>query len=1017
MSLCEIQFILGTPGTGKTMFILREIRERISTGEKNLYYLVPEQFSLQSERLLLDDTGPPIEVCYANSNHPPKRGDCDTSEAERINWYRNSFEAATQVQVLSFNRLAHRLFSVLGAPKGKHADDLGKQMLLRKVLFETSGELEFFQSVTDKHGFVEELSHTITEMNHYSVSPGDLTARAAHSSPMFAAKLRDTALLLEKYREAVSGRYLLTDETLELLCKKLAQLDKPPQLLDGAFFWVDGFSGFTPQERQVLLHIMKFADKVTFSLTIEDSEVLIFDAPKSTLKKLEKLASQAHAKILPHIYMKENFRHVNAKGLAFYAKNDSGTHDDSESIEIVSATDRYAAVYAAAHCISRLMDENKWKFRDIAILCGDRKHYEKILQTVFDRLKIPLFVDTEIEILSHPLTEMIRAALDIFVRNWNYESVFRFLKTRLTGTPADTIDILENYALANGISSYRWKYSFPNENAECGRNNLLNALSPFENIRADSVDTVENFSRRVFDMLYALNIPDILQEWFEKHMRDGDPATARLHAQIWPKLCEVFDKLVEILGDEKVTLKTFAATLDAGLSQVGLGRIPPTVDQIVLGDITRSRYPQIKAMIVLGANDGVLPPVPVQSGLFSDFERKALRNSALELAPENFRKITEQNYNLYCTLSQPAEKLIFIYAESEPNGKPLRVSPIVTKFRKTFPNIKTMPAPIPVENAAQTSIFFAPITLQKATQPQTIYTAATRLENFARCPFAYFMHYTLGARPRKLYEVMPADLGKLFHDVIADFSKNPEHFTFSRERINEKVNSLVDALELEDSVFHSSSRNKHILEKVRCVAAASCWALSEQLKNDDFRPKMVEQEILANIFLENGKNLALSGRADRIDTFGEGGMDFYKIIDYKSGNAKFSMEEALQGVQLQLMLYMNAITNSRKNAVPGGVFYFPIDDPIINADDVLSEAAREEALLKCFKMSGIEVGDSAKNIDLATFKKFGQDVENKVKELGTRIANGDITAKPFTSGAKSPCKYCKFSGVCMHDRV
>ncbi|MCL1842592.1 MAG: PD-(D/E)XK nuclease family protein, partial [Defluviitaleaceae bacterium] len=687
-------------------------------------------------------------------------------------------------------------------------------------------------------------------------------------------------------------------------------------------------------------------------------------------------------------------------------------------IEIIAASDRYTAVYAAAARIQQ-MRQNGWDFRDIAILCGDRSHYEKILQTVFDRLNIPMFVDTETDILSHPLTEMIRAALDICIKNWDYESVFRFLKTRLTGISPDAVDILENFVLANGISSYRWQYPFKEALVQPAQAQLLKAMEPFKK-HADSVDTFRNHSKRVFDMLYSLNVPETLQRWIL--IQNDDPAVVRLHTQIWPKLCEVFDKLVEILGDEKVSLKTFAATLDAGLCQVGLGRIPPTVDQIVLGDISRSRYPQIKAMIVLGANDGVLPQIPVQSGLFTDHERGLLKNSRLELAPDNFRKMSESNYNLYCALSQPSDKLIFIYAQT--NGKPLRPAPIIHKIKRLFPNLAVTPAPLITEyyetNGQPTEIF-NPVALAPATvsqiYEQKIYTAATRLEAFARCPFAYYMNYILGAKPRKHYEILPTDLGKLFHDVVAGFTNrvkdfnvkdfNVKNFDLSRYEINKIVDELVTGLNLENSVFHDTARNKHILTKLRRVAAASCWALSEQIRRGVYVPAMTEQEISGIIPLENGKSLHISGRIDRVDIAkNEDGSELLQIIDYKTGSGKFSTDEVLKGVQLQLMLYMNLLTKSRKNALPGGVFYFRADDPIIQTDIHLDEHARNEALLKAFKMSGIEAGDSRE------FTLLSAQTENKIKELGTRLTLGDISAAPYTKGAKCPCNFCAFTGVC-----
>ncbi|MCL1863754.1 MAG: PD-(D/E)XK nuclease family protein [Defluviitaleaceae bacterium] len=935
-----MRFILGEPGTGKTTLCLKEIHQKIGAGLP-LYYLVPEQFSLQSEHLLLSGT---------------------------------DSRAATTVQVLSFNRLAFRLFSVLGSPSGKHADDLGKQMLLRKVLFEVADDLEFFKSAVDKFGFVSELMSAITEMNHYRISTEELVARASNSPLVLAAKLRDTALILKKYREAVAGRYLLTDEMPELLCQKLeAVAYEPLPLLDGAYFWVDGFSGFTPQERQVLLHICKRAAQVSVTLSADEKQKKLYRAPLETMEKLQRLTPEPHEKII----LNKIYRHA-------------------KKIQVNAAQDKYAAVYATASHVLTLRKKGL-RFRDMAILCGDRDQYEKILQTVFDRHKIPLFVDTEIDILSHPLTELVRAALDIPIKNYSYESVFRFLKTQLTQIPQADIDVLENYVLANGIHSYKWRYEFCGE-VQNSQLRFLNALDAFKKVRATSVATIKTHARRVFDMLYSLDVPQTLQELFDKHMREGDPATARLHAQIWPKLCEVFDKLVEILGDEAVTHKAFAATLDAGLCQVSLGRIPPTSDQVVLGDITRSRYPQIRVMIVLGANEGALPPIPIRSGLLTEYERKILKNSALELAPQNHHRVNEQHYNLHCAVSQPSEELIYIVTQTGTNGKSLRPAQIIKNT-----NVTPAPAPIQEYMVSGESVFFAPVLLAQKPIGDTLYTSASRLENFARCPFAYYMNYILGAKPRKLYEVLPSDLGGIFHDIIADFTRAND-FGMSRAEIAEAVVVLGKGLKLEDSIFHSTARYKHILNKVQNVATASCWALCEHIRRGEYRPTLIEQEITAKITLDDGKSLSLSGRADRIDVLQTTDTELIRIIDYKSGSTKFSKEDALKGVQLQLILYMDAILKSRKNTAPGGVFFFPVDDPIINTDEILDEKVREENIFKAFKMSGVEADND--------FGRFSQDVNTKVKELGTRLLCGDISAMPYTKGQKNPCKYCNFSSIC-----
>ena len=1053
-----LRFILGMPGTGKTSLCLQEIGERLD-GSAPLYYLVPEQFSLQSERLLLSNRA-----------------------------------AATQVQVLSFNRLAFRLFATFGGAPGKMADDLGRQMLLRKVLFEVGGQLTYYKSAADKHGFVETLSDTITEMNHYRVTADDLVLRAKNSPSALAAKLTDLALISRTYRELVAGRYLLTDDMLELLCKRLETVWDVP-LLDGACFWVDGFSGFTPQERHVLKYIMKRAATVSVTLTTAADPRLT--PPQVTIDKLTKQAKDARITIEPVITLTENHRHISSPGLSVFVSNftmlpnqtnkangklthsNKPTHieqkhqlathcnqsnnssivdiqeqacdNKGEDIQLVAAPDRYAAANTAAAYVLQWMHDHNYRFRDIAILCGDRTHYEKILQTTFDRLNIPLFVDTEIDILSHPLTELIRASLDIIVRNYSFESVFRFLKTRMTTLPLQTIDILENYALEHGISSYRWRYTFKDPIAEDARQQLL-ALFP--KTRAATKATVQDHCHRIFDMLYALNVPATLQIWYESHMQKGDHATARLHKQIWPKICEIFDKLVEMLGDEEVMVKTFAATLDAGFNQSSLGRVPPTIDQVVLGDIGRSRYPEIKAMLVLGANENVLPGVPSQAGLFTDRERQLLGNQGLEIAAENMHRLTESYYSLYCALSQPSEKLVLIYSDAEPGGRPLRPSPIVARIREIFPGIQTKQAP-------KISEYGTPISSQKTSdrlsQESTarlygneIITAASRLESFARCPFAYFVTYILKAKPRKKFEVLSAEIGSLFHDVLAQFSKrvwecgNTTNLT--RTDITRHVDEIISSLPL-SSIYSDNARNRHILNKVRRTSAASIWALCEHLKQSEFVPILTEQEIRTpqGIILPSGKTLTLTGYVDRVDNLKTDNGEYIKIIDYKSGNTKFNIEEARQGIQLQLMIYMNVLTATR-NAKPGGMFYFPVSDPLLNSDIKLDDTLREAGLLKQFKMSGIALAEeqtlkaldknlipgSGSNIipvainkdgrlkktthptalSLNNFLELGKEVDEKIRELGDRMTNGDISATPCAKGQKSPCRFCSYGAMC-----
>lgn len=1038
----SVRFVLGRPGAGKTRLCLREIAENLK-GTPPLYYLVPEQFSLQSEKLLTHDV-----------------------------------PAFLRAQALSFNRLAYQLFARLGGLSGKTVDEPGRSMLLRKVMYECADALRFYGRSADKQGFIDSLSRTLTELNQYNVSPEDLRLRAVGSDENLAAKLTDLALILEKYRAAVSGRYLVADETLTLLSRRLETAEP----LRGSLFWVDGFTGFTPQERRVLGHILQTADRVTVTLTLrrDADDDMLYETTRETRRILTELAHSLKVPVEDTVYLEGDHRH--ADEMRFFAARFNPYHKSDDfwpwpvqAIEVVPAADRYAEAREAARRIGVLVSESGYRFRDIAILCGHRAAYEKPLRNIFSRCGIPLFVDTKTDIFSHPLTELIRAAIEIIVRDWPYESVFRFLKTRLTSLATDEIDILENYVLARGVKGYLWRYPFT-EPVESARLRVLAALAPFtDKLYHDKKETIRVFSRRVFDMLYALNVTDTLTEWHAERSAAGDHETARTHQQIWPKITEIFDKLVEILGDEKVTVKEFGRILDAGLTQADLGLIPPSVDQVFLGDIGRSRFPDIKALLVVGANEGKLPPPSETAGLFTNDERVLLANSALELAPDLAQRANDDLLSLYCALCQPRESLAFLYANGEPGGGALRPAKVISRLKDLFPALRETCAPDVAEYEPVAGTVLPSV---KALSPQTagrlygptVVTAASRMEKFTECPFAYFVTYNLHARERKIYQVQSSDLGVVFHEVLAMFSRQMadeslDWRALDRAEITRRVENCVEAAVPETGhALHSSERNRYMIRRVKRICVTSVWALAEHIRRGSFLPAGVELDFSAGspvttleVRLNRQRKLILTGRIDRVDILRADGVCYVKIIDYKSGRTRFDLSEVLLGTQLQLMLYMNALLKNGRalfgedqialEARPGGVFYFNIDDPILSADDELEEEQREALLLKCFRMSGLALaepealtgmdagllsdggesliipvtvnkngafGKLSSVADLETFERLGRVVEEKIKEIGLKMTEGVIEPDPCRNKNYNVCDYCRYSAICGH---
>ena len=491
-----------------------------------------------------------------------------------------------------------------------------------------------------------------------------------------------------------------------------------------------------------------------------------------------------------------------------------------------------------------------------------------------------------------------------------------------------------------------------------------------------------------------------------------------------------------------MAVQDFANILDAGLRSADLGLIPPALDQVLMGDITRSRFPELKALWVLGANDGVLPPPSPSTSLLTEDEREKLRKQGLHLAPGLVRQMNDNWLALYGALCQPKEQLILSYSRATSEGKLLRPSTAILRLKKIFPKLEVEePAPIEEREAELPQIILplsdSSISLQYGESGGVFEIAASQLEAYAMCPFAYFMN-KLKAHERQIYQVRPVDLGILYHEVLARATQDPDWHRLDTEGISKLVHTHAEAVinGESDHVLQSSARNMYILKRVKEICNISLWALSEQYNRGEYIISGTETGAgTVNIPLDNGMQMVVTGRIDRVDTFG----DYLKIIDYKSGSTTFSLEEMRAGTQLQLMLYMNSLLKPENK--PGGVFYFNIDDPILRTDSTIDPAVRELLLLKEFRMSGLALSDPdniagldkhlqsgedsliipvsmnkdgsfAKKSQVANAQEFAQlrkEATDTAKRLGEEMSSGVIAPVARKSEA---CKRCKFAAIC-----
>lgn len=628
-----------------------------------------------------------------------------------------------RAHVLSFRRLAHHVLHAVGGGAKPRIGDLGKQMLLRRFLDARQSELRAFNRVPTVPGFLDTLGTAISEFKKYLVTPetlGEAALRIGRAGELrLADKMSDLALLYSELEAHLARHYTDPDDYLNLLADRMPQ----SVLVKDAAVWVDGFSGFTPQEYKVLEALLTHAARISVALCLEAPEgpVLsaandVFHVTRTTYQKLTDTALRLGVHIEPPLYMpRERLpRFAAVPSLAHLEHSLSAGADRPfptapAGITLAAAADRQAEIEAVARQIIHLCRDHGYRFREISIVARQLELYRDLIREVFLDFSIPFFIDSKRTVAHHPVVELIRSALDIVISGWAYDPVFRYLKTDLGPVDRASVDLLENYVLQFGIRGSRWTdgadWTFragrpeaearePSaaeqahlERINAIRRQAVGELVSFEKDLRDAVD-VTGVTRCLVELLLRLGVPEKLDEWSERVREAGDPDAALEYAQLWNGLMDLFDELVESLGAERLSLSDYARVLDAGLEGLRLALIPPALDQVLVASLERSRNPNVRAAFVIGLNEGVFPARQADTGLISDQERERLAADGVELAPGIRQRRLQEQFLVYIGLTRPSAYLWLSYALADEDGTALNPSLIVERLRSIFPHLK-----------------------------------------------------------------------------------------------------------------------------------------------------------------------------------------------------------------------------------------------------------------------------------------------------------------------------------------
>ena len=1114
----SLRFYFGPSGSGKSHRIYEEIMQRAAQEPgRNFLIIVPDQFTMQTQKDLV---------------------------------MRSDRGGILNIDVLSFGRLSHRILEEVGTKEMPVLDDTGKSLVLQKIAADLKEQLPAMGSLLHKQGYIHEVKSAISEFMQYGISTQDMDKliASAEKRGALAMKLRDLKTLYRGFQDYIKDHFITTEETLDVLRRSLVK----SKILPDSVVVFDGFTGFTPIQNRLIQELMRVCEETIVTVTIGeeedpyqmDGEQKLFHLSKKTVADLVKLAAEAEVTRGEDVFVKGGpNRFTEAPALCYLEQNMfryqyepyMEKQCEIRMFEVLSPREE---VHQTALYIRKLIREEGLTYRDIAVVIGDLEGYASYVETEFGQLEIPCFLDRTRGIVLNPMIEYIKSALQLYIRDFSYDTVFHFLRSGMADISREEIDELENYVIRTGARGYRtYSRLFTRKTEEMqqgsGQEDTERAEETMERlnrIRQQFADTVEilhmaprakagEYVDHLYDFLEQNQVQQKLLNYQQQFEQEGDLAKAREYAQIYRLVMDLLDQIYELLGEEEISLQEFADILEAGFGEITVGTIPQNVDRIVVGDMERTRLKQVKVLFFLGVNDGNIPKNASKGGIISDMDREFLIESGTEMAPSPRQQMYIQRLYLYLNMTKPSERLYLSYAKVNSDGKGIRPSYLIDTVRKLFPQLaveypQNRSRLEQIEGRQEGARYlaeelreYADGTLReeerqdfylmyrayeadpegrdrltaaafrrykesglsrivaRALYGRQLENSVSRLETYAACACRHFLQYGLSLQEREEFGFEVSDMGNVYHAVLENFAgklaeSGRTWWDFDENFATLAIKEAVEgyAATYGETVLYSSARNEYAITRMSRILTRTVLTLQQHLKQGSFQPddyelsfRFAEDLDSIHVDLSEEEKMHLQGRIDRIDVSEDAEHVYVKVIDYKSGNKKFDLAALYYGLQLQLVVYMNAAMEleSRKHPdkeiVPAALLYYHIDDPTIETPVELTQEQINEEILTKLRMNGVVNSDPAVVERLDRFlqdkskvipvekKKDGSFsarsgilsreelqvvsayVDTKIRQIGREILDGKIAANPYEKGNEEACTYCAYKKVCGFD--
>lgn len=1086
-----LQLVLGRSGSGKTKYLLDMAADQVHGGGAAVILIVPEQFSFETERAVLRLLGPQQSTC---------------------------------VEVLSFTRLLDSFRRTYGGRGLEPVNEAERALLMSQAVHTVQDQLQVYDKSADSPDFIRELLAFSARCKQSGIHPEQLGQVSGElEGGLLQDKSRELSMILQSYDVLVNESRSEPLDALDRLADALEQRD----FFAGKSVLIDAFKSFTAQEYRILRAILKQAASVAVSLCTdragEQPACSRFSITSDTLRRLMRLAASCGVPVQAPQILHGSPRFL-APELAALEENlfepNGAVYDGpADGVTVYRAMDRAGECDYTAREIKRLLREEHYRCREIAVIMRNESDYMRPLMGALERYGVPVFEDRRSSIASQPLMVLVRCALKMACSGPDTDTLMRYAKSGICGIPGDQIADLENYALMWNIRSAEWRQPFTKhprgletaftpedeqalQSVEQARRALIDPLIVFfARVRQEA--TGQELAAALYALLESIRASENLLELARKFEARGETELALEQERVWELLMEILGAFGGVYGAQMLTVRKFFALFEVAVSLQTLGNIPQGLDNITIGTADRARLNAPRAVFLLGVNEGVFPAPAAEGGLFTDREYRTLEQHGIELGGICEERALEERFITYCAASAPSERLYLTYAQADEKGEGLSPSILADECLHILPHcvkkeqglerdleriesgksalslyaarmfgetgvkrelesyLNSRPEYSGVAAAIRSNARQTPAQIHDPAVAGKLFgrnmtLSASQIETYYQCPFQYYCKYGLKARPRTRAQLDALRSGTAIHYVL-------EHIIRERGAGGLASCTPEERLRLvEKYLYHyreaymggeeaMTARDRYAFSALVRTVFTLIERIAAEFGVCDFEPVDFELDIgdggtIApyKLTLEGGGELRVMGKVDRVDLCRKDGETMIRVVDYKSGAKEFRLCDVMQGLNIQMVLYLMCLVKNGGShygdaLVPAGVLYLSSKGP----DKNLGRHATEREIVKkqdsAYRMSGMVLDDArvilamekdgaekyipayvdpngqpgGNVISPQQFQNLNRQIDGLLRQMAEQLHAGAIPAYPVYGKAHDKtCEYCDYQDIC-----